>query len=69
MMLYSILVTTTGQPRPGSVHVLRHAKQFVLRTVVSARLGPPLRRRCIGMRSTRRAGSRTATRRTTGGGL
>lgn len=34
--LYSILVTTTGRPKIGSVHVLRHADRFLLGTVVSA---------------------------------
>jgi hypothetical protein len=41
VILHSILVTTAGRPRPGAVHVLRHAERFLVATVVSSRPGPP----------------------------
>jgi hypothetical protein len=40
MMLFSILVTTTGRPQIGSEHALRHAERFLVGRVVSATPGP-----------------------------
>ena len=40
-VLYSILVTTTGRPSIGSLHVLRHAERFWVARVASAVPGPP----------------------------
>ncbi|MCC8961638.1 hypothetical protein H8A95_04705 [Bradyrhizobium sp. Pear76] len=38
--LHSVLVTTTGRPKIGSVQVLRHDGRFLLGTVISATPGP-----------------------------
>jgi hypothetical protein len=41
MKLYSILVTTSGIPAHGSLHVVRYGGRFFIAHVASATPGPP----------------------------